>query len=338
MLRRILPALAAAGFSLAGPPDATASSHMDAPLIVLDDAANTTDVYAFVREQNGRKSLVTALGVYPFEEPGIGPNKFNFDDNVLYAIHVALGKDVAAGRPTLSYEFRFTTRYKNRRTILQSYLGVVNDVNDANQNLTQFYSVTKVDHRSGKRTPLGSGIVPPNNQGIATPFYNQGDDGEQPAKEGVATADQLDRYTQQAIASLDDGYLAFAGQRDDGFYGGHPGRLRSAAAAQSRPGFAAWIQPPPDGARHPDRRAWWRHADGRRLRDDEPRALDHPVRRSAQARGRRRLGPGRASGQSRCSTKASWRSRTRTSTAARRRRSTTSCSASTRRIPSSRSC
>ena len=218
-MRRILPALAAAGFIVAGPPDATASSHMDAPLIVLDDAANTTDVYAFVREQNGRKSLVTALGVYPFEEPGIGPNKFNFDDNVLYAIHVALGKDVAAGRPTISYEFRFTTRYKNRRTILQSYLGVVNDVNDAAQNLTQFYSVTKVDHRAGKRTRLGTGIVPPNNQGIATPFYNQGDDGEQPAKEGVATADQLDRYTQQSIASLDDGYLAFAGQRDDGFYG-----------------------------------------------------------------------------------------------------------------------
>ena len=82
MLRRIMPALAAAGFSLAGPPDALASSHMDAPLIILDDAANTTDVYAFVREQNGRKSLVTALGVYPFEEPGIGPNKYNFDDNV----------------------------------------------------------------------------------------------------------------------------------------------------------------------------------------------------------------------------------------------------------------
>jgi len=67
-VRRILPALAAAGLIVAGPPDASASSHMDAPLIVLDDAANTTDVYAFVREQNGRKLLVTALGVYPFED------------------------------------------------------------------------------------------------------------------------------------------------------------------------------------------------------------------------------------------------------------------------------
>ena len=29
---------------------AWASSHMDAPLITLDDAANTTDVYAFVSQ------------------------------------------------------------------------------------------------------------------------------------------------------------------------------------------------------------------------------------------------------------------------------------------------
>src|SRR3974390_1585563 len=91
-----------AGF-LAGP--VLASSHMDAPLITLDPAANTTDVYAFVHEENGAKNLVTALGVYPFEEPGIGPNKYNFDDNVLYEIHVAIGSDVQAGRATLSYQF-----------------------------------------------------------------------------------------------------------------------------------------------------------------------------------------------------------------------------------------
>ena len=213
-----LPLIAAAGLLLAGSGIASASSHMDAPLITLDDAANTTDVYAFVQQENGRKVLVTALGVYPFEEPGIGPNKFNFDDNVLYAIHVATGRDVAAGRPTISYEFRFSTKFKNTKTILQSYLGVINDVDDAAQNLTQFYTVTKVDHRTGSRVRLGQGVVPPNNQGNATPFYNQDDNGENPAKDGVATFDELDRYTRQAIATLDDGYLAFAGQRDDGFY------------------------------------------------------------------------------------------------------------------------
>ncbi len=212
---RSLAVMLAGGITLPG----FASSHMDAPLIVLDPSANTTDVYAFVDEDNGAKTLVTALGVYPFEEPGIGPNKYNFDDNVLYEIHVATGRDVAAGRATISYQFQFTTKYKNKHTILQSFLGVINDVGDAAQNLTQTYTVTKVDHRHGDATTvLGSGVVPPNNQGRATPFYNQGNNGDNPARDGVATEAELDKYTSQAIKHLPHGYTTFAGQRDDGFY------------------------------------------------------------------------------------------------------------------------
>lgn len=195
-----------------------ASSHMDAPLIVLDPAANTTDVYAFVDEDNGQKSLVLALGVYPHQEPGIGPNKYNFDDNVLYEIHVALGADRAAGRATLSYQFRFNTTFKNRNTVLQSYLGVIQHVDDANQNLTQTYTVTKVDHRTNRETVLGTGVVPPNNQGNATPYYNQSNNGENPARDGVATEAELDRYTKESTTELSSGYVSFAGQRDDGFY------------------------------------------------------------------------------------------------------------------------
>ncbi|MEP6585743.1 MAG: DUF4331 family protein, partial [Candidatus Udaeobacter sp.] len=93
---------------------AQASSHMDAPLITRDPAANTTDVYAFVQNENGIKSLVTALGVYPHEEPGVGPNKYNFDDNVLYQIRVATGNDVSLGKATLSYEFKFDTTFRNQ--------------------------------------------------------------------------------------------------------------------------------------------------------------------------------------------------------------------------------
>ena len=199
------------------PSSVFASSHMDAPLITLDPAANTTDVYAFVQGEGGSKVLVTALGVYPHQEPGIGPNKYNFDDNVLYEIHVATGNDVAAGRATFSYQFQFETSFKNSNTILQSYLGVVQNVDDAAQNLTQTYTVTKVD-RNGQRTVLGTGIVPPNNQGNATPFYNNGDNGENPAKDGVTNAANLDRYTKQSVVALSRGYTAFAGQRDDGFY------------------------------------------------------------------------------------------------------------------------
>src|SRR5678810_1183728 len=112
MKRSILtPCLCGAGLILTGAlsPTTFASSHMDAPLITLDPAANTTDVYAFVQDENGTKTLVTALGVYPHEEPGIGPNKYNFDDNVLYQIRVATGNDVAAGRATLSYCLLYTS-------------------------------------------------------------------------------------------------------------------------------------------------------------------------------------------------------------------------------------
>lgn len=217
--RRALPASLAAAATLLAAIPGFASSHMDAPLITFDDAANTTDVYAFLSEASGRKYLTAALAVYPFEEPGIGPNKFNFDDDVRYEIHVAAGKDLAAGQPTWTYRFEFDTKYKNTKTILQSYLGVIEDVDDAAQNLTQRYCVTRLHHRSGKVLELGEGVVPPNNQGIATPYYNQGDNGEKPAREGVDDPSDLDRYTRAGIASLRRGHLAFAGQRDDGFYG-----------------------------------------------------------------------------------------------------------------------
>ncbi len=197
-----------------------ASSHMDAPLITRDPSANTTDVYAFrsQSEDGATQYLTTALAVYPFEEPGIGPNNYSFDDNVLYEIHVALGNDVAAGRKTLSYQFNFNTTFKNEGIILQSFLGVIQEVNDANQNLTQTYTVTKVNHATGETTPLGSGIVPPNNQGLVTPRYNQNNDGTMPAKGGVNTESSLDGYTAQSIATLSNNYRTFAGQRDDGFY------------------------------------------------------------------------------------------------------------------------
>jgi hypothetical protein len=219
-MKQVLRALqfAAAAGLLAWPAPTLASSHMDAPLITLDDAANTTDVYAFVSQRQGRKYLTTALAVYPHEEPGIGPNKYNFDDDVRYEIRVAAGDDLAKGRTTLAYRFKFNTTFKNRNTILQSYLGVIANVGDAAQNLVQRYTVDKIDWQSGKSTRLGSGIVPPNNQGNATPRYNRGNNGEQPAKDGVATEDALDRYTRQGIAQLQNGYVAFAGQRDDGFY------------------------------------------------------------------------------------------------------------------------
>jgi hypothetical protein len=202
---------------------------MDAPLITLDPSANTTDVYAFVSQVNGIKYLTASLAVYPFEEPSIGPNKYNFDDNVLYEIHVSTGTDVTEGEATFSYQFRFKTTFKNEDTIAQSFLGPIEHVDDANQNLTQHYTVTKVVHSEKRERRdedgrnrvevLGENLtVPPNNQGLVTRHYNQGENGNSPAKEGVAEPSLLDVYTSETIHNLSKGYIVFAGQRDDGFY------------------------------------------------------------------------------------------------------------------------
>jgi hypothetical protein len=195
---------------------------MDTPLIVFDDAANTTDVYAFLSRDGGVPYLTTALGVFPFEEPGIGPNSHAFDPNVVYDIHVALGNNANTGRADLTYRFEFKTTFANQSTILQSFLGVINPGPgfSPNQNLRQVYKLTKIDHRaSNKETVLGYNLrVPPNNQGRVTPFYNQADNGDNPAKPGVTSASDLDGYTAGAVRRLSGGYTVFAGQRDDGFF------------------------------------------------------------------------------------------------------------------------
>ena len=206
--------LGALALTAATSPCALASSHMDAPLISLDHAANTTDVYAFVVVRNNQKFLDVALAVYPHEEPGIGPNRYGFDQNVLYQIFLA---DPSTGADRVAYQFQFSDSYKTQNTILQAFTGVVAANGDAAQNYTQTYTVTKV--AGAASTALGSGTVPPNNQGIATPKYNKNDDGNQPAKDGVGDATQLDEYTRNAIATLASGYRSFAGQRDDAFYG-----------------------------------------------------------------------------------------------------------------------
>jgi hypothetical protein len=207
-----------------------ASSHMDAPLITLDPAANETDVYAFrtnqVTASGTTEYLTVSLAVYPFEEPGIGPNNYRFDDNVLYSIDVSTGADLTAGLPTYEYQFRFKTTYKDTNTIAQAFLGPIVHVGDSNQNLTQTYTVTKITRRTGRREVLFSNIlVPPNNQGLLTNLYNQGNSGEMPAREGVASFADLDSYTQQTIYPPEGGtnppstgYQVFSGQRSDGFY------------------------------------------------------------------------------------------------------------------------
>jgi hypothetical protein len=91
-----------------------AASHREAPLIALDPAADNTDVYAFVsydsanlaRSADARK-VTFIMNVNPGQDPSDGPNYFNFDDTVLYRIHVD-NKETGVADDVV-YEFRFTT-------------------------------------------------------------------------------------------------------------------------------------------------------------------------------------------------------------------------------------
>jgi len=215
-----------ASIALAWAMTAQAASHREAPLIALDPPADNTDVYAFVsydaaniaRAPSDRR-VTFILNVNPGQDPSDGPNYFNFDDQVLYAINIDNNRDGKAD--DIVYELRFST--ENRPvggpggvtspvpylgnphiTALGGLLqGVTSLDGPGSEGLTrrQTYTVTEV--RGGVRTPLFSGrtlIAVPSNAGPATmPNYPA------LAAQGI--------YSDPVT-----GIRVFAGQRTETFY------------------------------------------------------------------------------------------------------------------------
>jgi len=195
-------------------PIALAASHREAPLIALDPAADNTDTYAFRSWQDPSRA-VFIMNVIPGQDPADGPNYFNFDDEILYAINIDNNQDGIA--EDIVYEFRFKTE---TRPILGSLLfplpyignphipipevqGITKLDGSGSEGLSrrQTYTVTEV--RGNKRTELFKGqklIAVPSNVGPATmPNY------EDLASQGI--------YTDSST-----GIKVFAGQRAETFY------------------------------------------------------------------------------------------------------------------------
>jgi hypothetical protein len=172
--------LIAALASQGGSPSAAqASSHREAPLISEDPSADNTDTYAF--RSPDRPDTVTIISNYiPGEDPAAGPNWYTFSPSARYVIYADKNGD---GKPDVTWRFRF----KNRAPV--AFL----------QNTQQEYTVTRVDGNSSR--VVGSGLLtPPDNIGPrSTPNYH-----------ALALA---------GVHDLSDGSKAFAGQRDDGFFG-----------------------------------------------------------------------------------------------------------------------
>jgi hypothetical protein len=170
------------------------SSHREAPEISKDPVADNTDVYAFVSPD--RPDTVTLIANYlPAQNPAGGPNFYEFGDDVLYEIHVCHGGEC---RSEITYQFRFSTRIRNRDTFLYN-TGPITSITDRTFNRPQTYSVTRVA-RGREPEVLGRGLtVPPVNIGPrSTPDYPH--------------------FTAEAVHRLRGGRRVFAGQRADGFF------------------------------------------------------------------------------------------------------------------------
>ena len=206
-----------------GAPAIWAASHREAPLIALDPAADNTDVYAFVsydaanlaRAPEDRK-VTFIMNVIPGQDPSDGPNYFNFDDEVLYAINIDHDADGKAD--DIVYEFRFKTENRPAPGGLTSPVPLLGNPHipagvglpgitaldgPGSEGLTrrQTYTVTEV--RGRHRHELFSGrtlVAVPSNVGPATmPHYPA------LAAQGI--------YSDAAT-----GVRVFAGQRAETFY------------------------------------------------------------------------------------------------------------------------
>jgi Domain of unknown function (DUF4331) len=204
---------------------AYAASHREAPQIALDPSADNTDVYAFVsydaanlaRSAEDRK--VTFIeNVGPGQDPADGPNYFNFDDNVLYRIHV--DNDANGVADDVVYEFVFHTQNRPiggpggltspvpllgnpHITPALPLQGVTALDGPGSEGLTRRQTYKVFEVRNGKRTQLFADrtlVAVPSNAGPAT-FPNY------PA---VAA--------QGIYEDGNTGIRVFAGQRTETFY------------------------------------------------------------------------------------------------------------------------
>jgi hypothetical protein len=179
-----------------------ASSHSEAPLISRDRFADNTDTYAFRSIEPDRDDYVTFIANYiPFQQPSGGPHFFRWDDTVLYEIKV---DNTGDGVEDVVYQFQFMTHVRNGDTVLGQGAAnkdiAIKSNDDADYNVMQTYTVTRMDKKTHKSTVLlEKGVVPPANIGPkVTPNYEE-------------------NLGMKAIHHLKNGGRVFAGQRDEGF-------------------------------------------------------------------------------------------------------------------------
>ena len=166
------------------------SSHREAPEISKDPVADSADLYAFVSPDN--PSTVTIIANYvPLQQPGGGPNFYEFGEDVLYEIHIDNDGDAIAD---VTYQFRFKTVLSDTggHDLFLYNTGQIKNLSDSTWNRKQFYSVTRHDKH-------GTHLLA---KDLACPPCNVG-------KNSIPSYAPL---TSQAIHEIGSGTFSFAGQ------------------------------------------------------------------------------------------------------------------------------
>ena len=148
---------------------ALASSHREAPAITGTPKVDATDFYMFRSYEANRAGYVTLVANYlPLQDAYGGPNYFKLDPNALYEIHVDNNGDA---KEDISFQFRFKNELKDIMvpaplgtmvSIPLTQAGAIKDVNDANSNVRETFTLDVVtgDRRSGTRTAVMNGSSP----------------------------------------------------------------------------------------------------------------------------------------------------------------------------------
>ena len=180
-----------------------AASHREAPLIANDPAADITDFYLFRSWQDSDKAILI-MNVIPGQEPGSGPNYFNFADDVLYEIHIDNNKNNIAAN--IVYQIRFKTEIRQPGNVFPlAYVAlppITALAGSGSEGLLvrQSYTVTEV--RFGQQ---------PKDLGTGTMFAV-------PSNVGARTTPNYEQLAAKGTFPLKNGGRVFAGQRDETFY------------------------------------------------------------------------------------------------------------------------
>ena len=190
-------ALAAGSLAVSG---VFGSSHREAPRIMLDPAADNTDVYAFTAK-DAPGSLTVVANWIPFEDPAGGPYFGKLDPKARYYVKI---DNTGDGREDVAYRWDFKNTFRNP----DSFLYAAPDGHDGRRSGRQLRPDVRPlprDVRQGRRARA-------RRSWSATTWSVA------PDNVGPKTIPNYEAVSNDAIAPVKGGGKTFVGPADDAFF------------------------------------------------------------------------------------------------------------------------